>query len=139
MNGNDWLLGARISLAPWDIMEFGLNRTALFGGSKDPSFVLSEHTPFASGKVYLEYAFSDISAFWQPEDRHDNVFLQPLKDSYLAGLMLTTGDTDITLEYVATSRCAYSGGGEVLIWPIPTMGISSATLSVIVRRFYFFK
>ena len=37
-NKDPRLLGARISLMPWDILEIGLTRTAMYGGSENDSF-----------------------------------------------------------------------------------------------------
>ena len=147
-NKDPRLLGARVSLMPWDVMEIGFTRTALYGGSENASYdspnaywemftganenepdnpynsqqqasfdlsvyfpFIKGYTPFSGGKIYMEYAFTDIKAFWQSEDRDSGVLFEPLGVSRLAGLMLTTGKTDIVLEYVQTSRVAYTGGG----------------------------
>ena len=149
LNRDPRLLGARISLAPWDVLEVGFTRTALYGGSENAAYdsldaywemftginenepdnpynsqqqasfdlalylpFLRDFTPFAGGKIYLEYAFTDIKAFWQSEDRGSGVVFTPLSVSYLAGMTLTTGKTDFVLEYLQTSRNAYTSGGS---------------------------
>ena len=69
---------------------------------------LKYYTPFYGGKLYGEYAFTDLRAFWQPEDPE---FFEPLSESYIIGLMLTTGRTDFHLEHVFVHRKAYTGSG----------------------------
>jgi len=72
--------------------------------------LLKYYTPFYGGKLYGEYAFTDLRAFWQPEDKE---IFEPLSESWLIGLMMTTGRTDVHLEYVKVHRKAYGGSGGI--------------------------
>jgi hypothetical protein len=72
---------------------------------------IESYSPFTGGKIYMEYAFTDIRGFWQAGNNIDDELFMPLHDSYLFGLQLTTGQTDIFLEYVETSYASYSGSG----------------------------
>ncbi len=60
------------------------------------------------GKFYVEYNWNDIIAPWQSEDSGKNLKL--LGESYIYGLLLTTGKTDIRLETARISRETYLHG-----------------------------
>ena len=65
-------------------------------------------TPFKGGKLYCEYAFSDIHGFWQKEDQGSKKYFRPYVTSFLPGLFLTTGKTDFRFEGIFTNKVAYS-------------------------------
>lgn len=64
---------------------------------------LGKIPPLKGGKLYAEYAGEDLVAAWQPEDKHLG-WIWPfgfdfLTGAYMIGGMVTTGDTDIRVEY----------------------------------------
>ncbi|QAR34199.1 hypothetical protein EP073_12525 [Geovibrio thiophilus] len=60
---------------------------------------------FKGGKLYVEYNWNDIIAPWQTEDKGKDFKL--LGESYIYGLLLTTGKTDIRFETARISRQTY--------------------------------
>lgn len=71
---------------------------------------LQRFTPFIDGKIYGEYAGEDLQGFWQVHHDH---FAWPfgfklLKWGGMGGLFLTTGTTDLRVEYTEN----YTGNGS---------------------------
>ncbi|UOD35685.1 hypothetical protein DSN97_05055 [Deferribacteraceae bacterium V6Fe1] len=58
------------------------------------------------GKLYTEYSWTDITAPWQTEDKGKDFAL--LGASYIQGLYLTTGKTDLHFEYTKISKVNYN-------------------------------
>jgi len=69
---------------------------------------LRKASPFLGGKLYTEYVWNDIVAFWQTEDRDDSRLFELLGKSYLYGIYLTTGKLDFHFEYINTAGALYA-------------------------------
>lgn len=60
---------------------------------------------FKGGKIYAEYNWNDVVAPWQEEDKGKKFKL--LGESRIFGIFLTTGKTDIRVEYASISLLTY--------------------------------
>lgn len=67
---------------------------------------LSKIPPLKGGKIYAEYGGEDTFAWWQKEDRtwHGPLGFEFLGQGIMLGLFLTTGQTDLRLEYSENYR-----------------------------------
>lgn len=67
---------------------------------------LKKIPPLKGGKLYAEYGGEDLFAYWQEEDKKwvGPFGFEFLANAYMLGGMITTGDTDIRIEYSENYR-----------------------------------
>ncbi len=135
---NPNILALRVVWKPWDFIEIGGTRTALYGGEGRPGFKLTEYSKLIIGteenvpsskfnadgygawdvsiylpvhrwfptikmlKLYYQEAGTDITAWWQKEDRGE--FKPPfgfnlLNRGVVVGLLMSTSKDIIRLEF----------------------------------------